>query len=126
MQQWEKAEEDRLAQESNGLAQRVFKRIGSIHIPEGLGIGATGRVSGRSSPTSEDEHSRGKANRTLAVFGSGGSSTGGVAQQQQRNSATGSSVFGTANKGILRTGSSTTTTTPPPKAPKKPTGSVTN
>ena len=125
MQQWEKAEEDRLAQESNGLAQRVFKRIGSIHIPEGLGIGATGKVSGRSSPTSEDEHSRGKANRTLAVFGSGGSSSGGVAQQQ-RNSATGSSVFGNANKGILRTGSSTTTSTPPPKAPKKPTGSVTN
>jgi hypothetical protein len=65
---WEKAEEERLAQENTGLGQRLFKRIGSIHLPEGLGIGGIG---GRSSPTSDDEHSRGKTSQGIAIVGNG-------------------------------------------------------
>ena len=62
---WEKAEEERLAQENTGLGQRLFKRIGSIHLPEGLNLGG-----GRLSPTSDDEHSRGKA-PGIAIVGTG-------------------------------------------------------
>jgi hypothetical protein len=65
---WEKAEEERLAQENTGLGQRLFKRIGSIHLPEGLNLGG-----GRLSPTSasDDEHSRGKAHPGIAIVGTG-------------------------------------------------------
>jgi hypothetical protein len=68
VQSLEKAEEERLAQENTGLGQRLFKRIGSIHLPEGLNLGG-----GRLSPSnaSDDEHSRGKAHAGIGIVGAG-------------------------------------------------------
>ena len=96
----EKAEEERIAQESNGLSSRIFKRIGSIHIPDGLGIGAsTGRTSGRSSPTSEDEHhvKDTKLSRVTVVGGKSGGAGGNGAGSTAGSGTSGrppSGVFG--------------------------------
>lgn len=91
LHQMEKAEEERIAHENNGLSSRIFKRIGSIHIPEGLGIGAgTGRTSGRSSPTSEDEPAKdNKLSRVTVVGGKGAAS--GTAASNTSSPAAGTS-----------------------------------
>lgn len=87
--QWEKAEEERLAAENNNLGQRIFRRIGSIHLPEGLGI--AGRAS--SPGVEDDDHhstgSRGRSshlsplssnssNRTTPTSGNGKPDSGGL------------------------------------------------
>lgn len=78
---WEKAEEDRLAAEQNTVASRMMKRIGSIHIPEGLALplpGTGGKTSGRSSPTSDDDArgTRRAGHRLPPTGGSGSASSG--------------------------------------------------
>lgn len=97
MQQWEKAEEERLAAESNNLGNRLFKRIGSIHLPEGLGIAGAGARG--TSPTSDDDHhhSGSRDRRSMNVSTGGGGSSHNNNNQKKVPTPTGSggvSVFG--------------------------------
>lgn len=110
---WEKSEEERLAAEQNTVTARMMKRIGSIHIPDGLAlpgaITGTGKTSGRSSPTSDDD-SRGarpaSTNRSRLPHASGGSSTsnGASGAQAGKPPAAGAGVLG----GVLRMGKTPT------------------
>lgn len=112
---WEKAEEERLAAEQDTVTSRMMKRIGSIHLPEGLNLPmplalpgtGTGRTSssGRSSPTSDDDsRNGGGANRRASTGavgrGSGAANGAGAAHGGRRlPSALGASSSSTGNSG---------------------------
>jgi hypothetical protein len=94
--QFEKAEEDRLAAENNNLGQRIFKRIGSIHMPEGLGI------PGLTSPTDDDDaHSAGSRGRSSQPSSGPGSKA--PTPQNKPSGSSGASTGGAAGgSGFLR------------------------
>lgn len=107
---WEKSEEDRLAAEQNTLTGRMMKRIGSIHIPDGLAlpgsITGTGKTSGRSSPTSDDDSRGGRPARSRLPHASvgSGSNNGAGSAQTGKQPAAGAGVLG----GVLRMGKTPT------------------